>query len=130
MNPDVGFPSFLILTVALLIGVVLTGRRGALRVHLVLVGCAVTSLCVAIFFAERLGRLYDLEAAGWVTPVHLAVAKVTTVAYLAPLITGYMTLKDRKHRGVHFKSAMVVLALTALTTVLGLWMLLASTRLV
>ena len=128
MNPDVGFPSFLVLTVLLLAGVVGTGMRARLKPHLILVTCAVASLGATIYFAERLGELYDLEAAGWVTPVHLTVAKVTTVAYLLPIITGVMTLRDRRHKPVHYKSALLVLTLTMLTALLGIWMLLASER--
>lgn len=129
MSPDVGFPTFLVLTVLLLAGVVVSGMRSRLRVHLTLVVLAVTSLGLTIWFAEQLGDLYDLETAGWLTPVHLAVAKVTTAAYLLPLATGVMTLRNRTWKGLHYKCAVVVLALTLATTVLGIGMILAAERL-
>ena len=129
MTPDLGFPLFLVLTVLLLGGVVASGLRGRLRLHLALVASALASLGVAIWYAKQLGNLYDLESAGLVTDVHLALAKLTTAAYLLPLVTGVLTLRDRRHKPLHFKLAMTVLALTLLTTVLGLWMLLAADRL-
>ena len=129
MSPDYGFPLFLVLTVLLLGGVVATGLRGVLPLHLALVALALVSLGVTIFFAKRLGELYDLESAGWITPVHLTVAKLTTAAYLLPITTGVLTLRNRRHRRVHFRCAMAVLAMTLVTTGLGLWMILAAERL-
>ena len=129
MSPDYGFPLFLVLTVLLLGGVVATGLRGVLPLHLALVALALVSLGVTIVFAKRLGELYDLEAAGWITPVHLTVAKLTTAAYLLPITTGVLTLRNRRHRRVHFRCAMAVLAMTLVTTGLGLWMILAAERL-
>jgi len=129
VSPDLGFPLFLVATVLLLGGVVATGLRGRLRLHLALVASALASLAVAIWYAKQLGNLYDLESAGLVTDVHLALAKATTAAYLLPLVTGALTLRNRRHKPLHFKLAMAVLALTLLTTVLGLWMILAAERL-
>jgi hypothetical protein len=129
LSPDYGFPLFLVLTVLLLGGVVATGLRGVLPLHLALVALALVSLGVTIFFAKRLGELYDLESAGWITPVHLTVAKLTTAAYLLPITTGVLTLRNRRHRRVHFRCAMAVLAMTLVTTGLGLWMILAAERL-
>lgn len=129
MSPDYGFPLFLVLTVLLLGGVVASGLRGVLRVHLTLVALALAALGVTIAFAKQLGELYDLESAGWITPVHLTVAKVTTAAYLLPIATGVLTLRNRRHKRLHFRCAMAVLAMTLATTGLGLWMILAAERL-
>jgi hypothetical protein len=129
LSPVVGFPAFLVLTVALLGGVVASGLRRRMRLHLFLVASALSSLGVTIFYAEQLGELYDLASAGRITPVHLTLAKLTTVAYLLPIVTGAMTLRDRRRRPLHFKAAMAVLALTLLTTATGLWMILAAERL-
>jgi hypothetical protein len=128
LSPDVGFPLCLALTVVLLGGVVASGRRARLRLHLTLVVLALTALGVTIWFAERLGEHYDLESAGWITDVHLAVAKLSTAAYLLPLATGVMTLRDRRHKRLHLRCAIAVLALTLLTTGLGLSMILAAER--
>lgn len=125
-NPTLGFVLFLALTLALLGGVVVTGLRARRRVHLVLVASAVVSLGVTIFYAERLGELYDLEAAGAITPIHLAIAKVTTLAYLAPIATGIATIRNPAWRDWHRRAAYTVLALTVLTAVTGTWMVLAS----
>jgi hypothetical protein len=128
LSPDYGFPLFLVLTVLLLGGVVASGLKGLLRLHLPLVALALASLGVTIWFAERLGEHYDLESAGWITPVHLTVAKLTTAAYLLPIGTGVLTLRNRRHKRLHLCCALTVLALTLLTTGLGLWMILAAER--
>lgn len=126
MTPLAGFVVFLLATVALLCGVVVTGRRARLAWHLPLVGLTLISLAVTIVHAKELGQRYDLASAGRITPVHLALAKIATAAYLAPAITGVLTLRDRKHRRLHSKAAMLVLALTLASTLTGLWMLLAA----
>lgn len=123
LDPRVGFPLFLLLTIATLAAVVVTGMRARVRLHIALVATAVALLGVAIYFAEKLGALYDLEAAGAITPIHLAIAKVATASYLLPIVSGIMTLRDRRHRAMHFKLAMFVLAMTVLTAITGSWML-------
>ncbi len=122
------------MTVVLLVGVTLTGLTRRMRLHLPLVGAAVASLGGAIFFAVQLGELYDLEAAGLITPIHLGLAKLTTALYLAPLLTGLATLRARgpareRLRPWHRAAAFLVLGLTVVTTVTGAWMILASTPL-
>lgn len=126
LSPVIGFPLFLLVTVALLGGVVWTGLRARRRTHLRLVAAAVVSLGLAIFFAERLGRLYDLESAGMIYPVHITIAKIATGAYLLPIITGWRTLLNPKHRRMHFWCAMLVLVLTVLTALTGTWMIFAA----
>lgn len=128
-SPVVGFAAFLGLTILLLVAVVLTGRAAVRRLHVFLVGTTVVSLGVTIVFAEALGDLYDLEAAGAITPIHLTLAKVTTLAYLLPLVTGLRTWRRPDFRRWHARAAYAVLALTVATAVTGTWMLLASERL-
>jgi hypothetical protein len=129
VSPDLGFPVFLGVTVLLLVAVVLTGLRGRVRPHLTLVALAVASLGTTIWFAEQLGDLYDLASAGAITPIHLTIAKITTLGYLGPVITGVMTLRDRRHRRLHRVLALSVLGLTAVTAVTGSLMLMAAERL-
>jgi hypothetical protein len=126
LDPAVGFPLFLVVTVLLLGGVVLSGVRAKLHVHLPLVALAVVSLGVTIWFAEKLGELYDLDSAGAITPIHLAIAKTTTLAYLLPVASGIATLRNRRHRRLHFWLAMLVLALTLVTAATGAAMVLMS----
>ncbi|MCK6445528.1 MAG: hypothetical protein L6Q99_03980 [Planctomycetes bacterium] len=126
MTPLVGFVVFLLATVVLLLGVVVTGLRAKLAVHLSLVGLTLVSLAVTIVYAKALGLEYDLASAGRITPVHLTLAKIATAAYLAPALTGVLTMRDRKHKRLHFKAAMFALVLTVASTVTGLWMLLAA----
>ncbi len=129
MSPGVGFVLFLAVTLAFLGGVVATGWAAHRRAHVPLVACAVVSLGVTIWFAEQLGERYDLEAAGWITPLHLTLAKLTTVLYLAPLVLGPLVIKDPTWLPWHRRAAYLVLALTVLTAATGTWMILASERL-
>lgn len=126
MSNAAGFLGSLALTLAALGVVFWSGLTARLRVHFPAVACAVVLLGVTIFFAERLGGEYDLDAAGRIKPVHLALAKIATAAYLAPLATGVMTLRDRRWRRLHLAAALATLALTVAAAVTGTWMVLAA----
>ncbi|MBM3987587.1 MAG: hypothetical protein FJ294_06480 [Planctomycetes bacterium] len=127
--PQALFPTFLLLTVALLGLVVYTGLKAKLRLHLALVVLTLLSLALAIVAALALGKLYDLESAGWITPVHLNLARIATYAYALPAATGVMTLRNRQHRKLHFRMAMFTLTLTVLAAVTGAWMIFHATPL-
>lgn len=126
MSSTVGFACFLALTVVLLGLDVWTGRGGRRRAHLTLVASTFVSLGLAIYWAERLGHEYDLEAAGAIYPIHLAVAKTATLAYLAPVVTGIRLLAGRGSRRAHHRAAYVALALTLVTALTGITMILMA----
>ena len=69
--PEAGFLTALLATVGFLVGAAITGRRRRIGAHVRFVLAAVAGLGVAIWFALALGELYDLEAAGDITPIHL-----------------------------------------------------------
>src|SRR5262245_52547556 len=129
MSVETGFTLFLLLTVGLLGVVVWTGLRARRRLHLSCVAATLAALATTIVFAGRMGAHYDLTKAGLITPVHLTLAKVTTLAYLAPLATGVLTLRNPAWRRRHRFCAFVVLGLTVATAVTGTWMILAAERL-
>ena len=126
MTPAAGFVTFLLITLAFLGAAVVSGLKAKRKVHLPCVGLAVLSLVVTIYYAEKLGDLYDLKAAGFMTPLHLTLAKITTLAYLAPVITGVRTLRNPGGRKFHGRVAFFVLLMTVLTAVTGTSMLLMS----
>lgn len=126
MSATVGFLGSLALTLVALGVVFWSGLRARLRVHFPAVASAVVLLGVTIYFAEQLGLEYDLKAAGAIMPVHLALAKLATAAYLMPLVTGVMTLRDRKRRRLHLTVALITLLLTVAAAVTGTWMVLAA----
>ncbi len=128
MTPTAGFASFLVLTLALLGTVVATGRAGRRRLHVSLVVLTLAALGTAIFYAEKLGELYDLETAGVITPIHLFIAKLTTACYLLPVITGVRTWRDGRSRPLHRRVAYLVMALTVVTALTGTSMVLLSER--
>lgn len=126
MSIELRFVAGLVTTVLLLFAVSWTGMRKKRGAHVTLVACAVATLGVTIFFAEKLGEAYDVYTAGWITPVHLFLAKVTTVLYLAPITTGILTWRKGKVLRYHRAAAFTVLALTVLTAGTGTAMILLA----
>ncbi|HED66370.1 MAG TPA: hypothetical protein ENJ09_12550 [Planctomycetes bacterium] len=129
MSPTIGFPLFLVITLAFLGGVVATGYAAHRRRHIPLVVCSVISLGITIFFAERLGHLFDLKATGWIYPFHLALAKTTTLSYLLPVVFGSLTIREPTWLLWHRRVAYLVLFLTVITAATGAWMLCIAERL-
>ena len=128
MSPERGFAVFLALTLVLLALVVATGLRAKRRWHIPFVACAVASLGLTIWYADQVGKLYDLESAGAITPIHLTLAKITTAAYLLPIASGLRTIFRPANRRLHRKLAFLVLGMTVLTAITGTWMMLAAKR--
>jgi hypothetical protein len=126
MSPLAGFYTFLGVTVAALAAVVYTGTTAQRRAHLLAVVATAAGLAAAIFYALELGELYDLEAAGVITPIHLTLAKITTAAYLLPIVTGVLTWRDARWRRLHARLAWTIVALTVVTTVTGALMLMGA----
>jgi len=129
MTPEAGFLAALLVTVGFLLGAAITGRKRIIRIHVRFVAGAVLSLGVAIFFALKVGERYDLEAAGWITPFHKALAKITTATYLWPLITGPLARSGKVRPSVHRLGAWLALGLTVASTVTGIIMLARATPL-
>ena len=88
MSASTGFLVCFGLTLALLGAVVATGLKAKRAAHLTCVVLAVAALGATVHYAYGLGKLYDLAGAGWITPVHLTLARVNTVALLVPVATG------------------------------------------
>lgn len=126
---EVGFLTALLVTVGFLVGAMITGRARRIGAHVRFVACAVLTLGVAIYFALEVGKLYDLEAAGRITPIHLGLARVTTALYLWPLVTGPLAYRGMVPRRVHRVGAWLALAATLAATVTGVMMLMGAERL-
>lgn len=126
MGPVTGFVTCLLVTVAFLAAAAWTGRLRRIRAHVFMVGCSLASLATAIVFALRVGEIYDLEAAGAITPIHLNLARLTTVVYLWPLVTGPLAAKGKVSARVHHAGAYVALGMTVAATVTGVMMLLGA----
>ncbi len=126
MSPAAGFLVFLVVTLVLLASAVWTGFAHRRRAHLTLVVSAVAALGVTIYYAERLGQLYDLESAGAITPIHLFLAKLTTLAYLLPIASGIRLWFRPGGRALHRVLAFLVLGLTVVTAATGTAMVLLA----
>lgn len=119
MSPVAGFVASFGLTLALLAIVVATGLRAARRVHIVAVVGTIGALAWTIHCAYQLGHVYDIHSAGLITPIHLVLAKITTVSLLLPVVTGVRTIYVPSTRKLHRKLAFLALALTVASAVTG-----------
>ncbi len=128
MTPGPLFVAFLAITLCLLGCVVFTGKRAQRKRHVTFVILSLASLGTTIFFAEKLGKLYDLEAAGVITPIHLTLAKLTVFSYLLPIGLGIATTRRRSLLPWHRRAAYFALGATVLTSITGTWMILAAER--
>lgn len=114
------------LTLVALLGVLWTGwnwrkqRRRAL--HLGLVGVTVALLVLTIVLALELGHSYDLEAAGRIYPIHMALARTATAALLLPVITGIAVLRTGRVHRSHRIAALIAFTLITLAATTGFWM--------
>ena len=123
MSPLVGFFTALGLTVVFLLSAAWTGHRHKRVAHVILVGLSVLGLGSAIVYALKLGELYDLEAAGWITPVHLNLARVTTAAFLIPITLGFLAWRKARWRAAHARAGWIVILATVTAVVTGAIML-------
>jgi uncharacterized protein with PQ loop repeat len=119
-----GFLTSLAATLVFLGCAVATGLAAKRKKHIACVAGAVAMLATTIHFALRLGQIYDLKAAGAITPIHLTLARVTTACYLLPIATGVRTIFVPTTRRLHRKLAFLVLSMTVLTAITGTIMLL------
>ena len=129
MSAEAGFVVCLVATLGFLAGTVASGLRAKRRVHILCVLGAVACLVATIHYAREVGTHFDLASAGWITPVHLWIAKIATGAYLLPAASGLRTIFVPSTRRLHRKLAFLTLSLTVLAAVTGVWMLLAAQRL-
>jgi hypothetical protein len=120
------FTLFFVLTVAALGAAVFTGFKARRRWHIASVVGVVAMLGATIYFALEVGKIYDLESAGVITPIHLTLAKITTAAYLLPIIAGLRTIYRPASRALHRRLAYVALTMTVLSAITGAVMILMS----
>lgn len=128
MSPEKTFVVAFAATLALLGAVTWTGMRARRRAHLVFVVLTVSALAWTIRCALDLGKVYDLASAGVITPIHLTLAKINTVAFLVPVVTGVRAWFVPAGIRLHKKVAWAVLALTVVCAITGTIMILSADR--
>lgn len=121
-----GFVAFFAITLVLLAVVTWSGFRAMRRVHIPCVVATLAALAVTVHYAYQLGKIYDLKSAGIITPIHLTLAKITTLSLLGPAVTGVRTLFVPSTRKLHRKVAFVALGLTVLSAITGTIMILLA----
>lgn len=126
MSPMTGFVTFLLVTLILFGAVMWSGLTARRRIHIPCVVLTLAALAFTIHYAYQLGKIYDLESAGIITPIHLTLAKVTTVSLLGPAVTGVRTIFVPSTRRLHRKLAFVALGLTIVSAVTGTIMILLA----
>jgi len=129
MDPVTGFTGSFLVTLVALGAAAYSGRRARRKAHIPLVLLTALLLAVTIYYAKQLGGIYDLESAGLITPVHLAIAKIATAALLLPILSGLATLKNYECFKWHKRLAWSVIAMIVLAALTGTWMILAATPL-
>lgn len=130
VDPLVPFAAALGTTAALLGCAAVAGRRRKIGGHILFVWAAVVMLALSIKFALDLGKAYDLESAGRITPIHLTIARITTISYLWPLLTGPLAMRDKVPRKLHRVGAWCALLLTLAALVTGAMMVMGAERIV
>ena len=131
MSDGAQFATWFVVTVGVLAVAATFGRiarpRAAPRaLHLVFVGLTAASLAWTIKEAYELGALYDLASAGWITPVHLAIAKVATGFLVFPIVAGVMAWRDGRKRRMHAFLAWCAMVLIVLAAITGSIMILLA----
>ena len=87
-------------------------------------------LGITIVYAIQIGKVYDLRTAGIITPIHLTLAKITTGAFLVPIVLGVRAWKNGGMVPLHKKLAWIVLVMTLLCAITGTIMILRSDKVV
>lgn len=131
MSPVAGFTLWFFVTVTLLLTAAYFGRTARAyparrKIHVVFVLLTAASLAWTIKVAYDLGALYDLATAGWITPVHLAIAKVATGFLVFPIVAGVLAWRDGKKRRAHAFLAWCAMVLIVLAAVTGTIMILLA----
>lgn len=130
MTPLTTFVLAFGLTLGCLVVTLVSGLRWRIKrrrgLHLGSVVCALGCFAWTIAAAYRLGDLYDLEAAGWIFPVHMFIARAGTAALLLPAVSGLVVLKTGRHHALHRKLAFLAFGTVVLAALTGFWMLYAA----
>lgn len=131
MSPLASFMGWFFATVALLLvaawyGRTAAGRPSRRKLHVLFVLLVAASLGWTIKVAYELGAHYDLASAGWITPVHLAIAKVATGFLVFPIVAGLLAWKDGRKRRAHAFLAWCAMVLIVLAAATGTAMILMA----
>ncbi len=124
MSPVAAFTVWFFITVTLLLTAAYFGRTAARaperrKIHVIFVLLTAGALAWTIKVAYDVGALYDLASAGWITPVHLAIAKVATGFLVFPIVAGILAWRDGKQRRAHAFLAWCAMVLIVLAAVTG-----------
>jgi hypothetical protein len=131
VSPVAAFTVWFFITVTLLLTAAYFGRTAARaperrKIHVIFVLLTAGALAWTIKVAYDLGALYDLASAGWITPVHLAIAKVATGFLVFPIVAGILAWRDGKKRRAHAFLAWCAMVLIVLAAVTGTIMILLA----
>ncbi len=122
MTPTLAFASAFLVTLLLLGVVAWSGMRAKRRVHIPAVGVTVASLGVTIYYAYQLGKTIDLASAGLITPIHLFLARLATLAIVVTAGFGLRTLFVPSTIRAHKRVAWFTLGLVVLAAITGVVM--------
>lgn len=112
------FASFAV-TLALLAGTILTGKRGRRGLHLALAVCAIAMLTVTILLTEALARAVAFPAQEM--GIHLIFAKSAAAMVIPVTLSGAWTWRQRRRKGIHLACVALFLLLAVVATGTGIW---------
>lgn len=122
MTPSISFAAAFVLTLVLLGITAWSGLRARRKIHVPAVGLTLVSLGLTIYCAYRLGDTLDLPSAGPITPIHLTLARLATLALLLPIAFGIRTLFVPRTRRLHGRLAWFALGIVVLAAATGVVM--------
>ncbi len=114
----------LVATVVFLASVVWTGKTHRRKAHYWSVGFAVVGLGFAIFYAERIGRLWSFPAVP--LRIHLSLAYTATVMTVVATVSGLLHVFHKLTRRAHARMAWLALVCIVLATCTGVWIFLVG----
>jgi len=115
------FAANLIAAVLALLAAIVSGRSGRRRLHVVIVGLAVTLLAAAVWQAELYGQHLEFEPGR--LRLHLALATATLACLPLVAWTGLAVVRERGRKSTHrwWVVAFMTLAVCAIAS--ALWMM-------
>ena len=84
------------------------GHKGRVNAHIAAILVFLAGFAVTVYFADRTGRVYDLDAR-W-KAIHLPLAFTATAATLLPVATGFLHWRGKTSLRLH-KAAIVLFLL-------------------
>ena len=95
------------------------GKTGRRRLHFIFAPASVVALAIAIVFTEKLSRAYEFPEDEM--RIHLALAKTAAGLVVVTVLSGLLSIKNRKMLRWHKVSVLAAVLFILIATGTGLW---------